>query len=92
MPDQPPAGLEEPLLEARQGPTPDGTGQCKPAQEIAEIVGSAKSGRLPTRGEFQIGTDQNGIECDDGAPFQTSRKVVRSIGQRLPMDRRSAFS
>ncbi len=39
MSDEAPAGLEEPRLEARQGPTLDGTGQCKPAQEIAEIVG-----------------------------------------------------
>ncbi len=38
MPDEAPAGLEEPLLEARQGPTLDGERQDKPAQEIAEIV------------------------------------------------------
>src|SRR5574337_501946 len=39
MPDEAPAGLEHPLLEARQGPTVNGTGQDQPAQEIAEIVG-----------------------------------------------------
>jgi len=38
MPDQPPAGLEEPLLEAREGPAPDGDGQNQPAQQIAEVV------------------------------------------------------
>jgi len=39
MPDEASAGLEEPLLEARQRPTLDGARQDKPAQEIAEIVG-----------------------------------------------------
>jgi hypothetical protein len=38
MSDQPPAGLEEPLLEARQGPALDGEGQDEP-QQIAEVVG-----------------------------------------------------
>jgi hypothetical protein len=38
MPDEAPAGLEQPLLEARQGPALDGRGQAEPAQEIAEIV------------------------------------------------------
>ena len=35
MPD-PATGLEEALLEARQGPALDGEGQDKPAHEIAE--------------------------------------------------------
>ena len=35
MPDQPPAGLEEPLLETRERPVLDGEGQNEPAQEIA---------------------------------------------------------
>jgi hypothetical protein len=39
MPDQAPAGLEEPLLEARQGPSLDGDGQNQPTQQIAEVVG-----------------------------------------------------
>ncbi len=39
MPDQAPTGLEHPLLQARQGPALDGTGQDQPAQEIAQIVG-----------------------------------------------------
>ena len=39
MPDEASAGLEEPLLEARQGPALDSARQDKPAQEIAEIVG-----------------------------------------------------
>ena len=38
MPDQPPAGLEEPLLETRQGPALDGDGQDEPTQQIPEIV------------------------------------------------------
>jgi hypothetical protein len=38
MPDQPPAGLEEPLLETRQGPAPDGDGKDEPSQQIAEVV------------------------------------------------------
>ena len=33
------AGLEEPLLQARQGPALDGDGQGEPAQEIAQVVG-----------------------------------------------------
>jgi hypothetical protein len=38
MPDEAPAGLEEPLLEARQGPALDGEGQDEPPQKIAEVV------------------------------------------------------
>ena len=33
MPDQPPAGLEEPLLEARQGPALNRKGESEPTQE-----------------------------------------------------------
>jgi hypothetical protein len=40
MPDQTPAGLEEPMLEARQGPALDGDGQNEPAQQIAEVIGN----------------------------------------------------
>ena len=40
MPDEAPVGLEEPLLEARQGPALDGEGQDEPAQKIAKIVGA----------------------------------------------------
>jgi len=39
MSDQPPACLEQPLLEAREGPGLDGDGQNKPAEQIAEVVG-----------------------------------------------------
>jgi hypothetical protein len=39
MSDEPRAGLEEPLLEARQGPGLDGDGQDQPAQQIAEVLG-----------------------------------------------------
>ena len=39
MSDEPPADLEEPLLDARQGPTLDSERQDQPAQQIAEIVG-----------------------------------------------------
>src|SRR6266513_4639409 len=39
MSNEAPAGLEEPLLEAREGPALDGKGQNQPAQAIAEIVG-----------------------------------------------------
>jgi hypothetical protein len=38
MPDQPPAGLEEPLLETRQRPTLDGERQDQPTQEITQVV------------------------------------------------------
>ncbi len=39
MSDQAPAGLEEPLLQNRQGPTPDRQRQGQSAQQIAEVVG-----------------------------------------------------
>src|SRR5437762_1722372 len=39
MPDEPPAGLEESLLETRQRPALDGERQDQSAEEIAEIVG-----------------------------------------------------
>jgi hypothetical protein len=39
MSHETPAGLEEPLLQARQGPALDGDGQGEPAQEIAHVAG-----------------------------------------------------
>ena len=46
MLDEAPAGLEQPLLQARQGPALDGDRQNEPAQQIAEVVGmTAKSNR-----------------------------------------------
>ena len=39
VPDQPPAGLEEPLLETRKGPALDVDRQGEPTQPIAEIIG-----------------------------------------------------
>jgi hypothetical protein len=49
MPDQPPAGLEEPLLETRQGPAPDGDGQDEPTQQIAEVVRDDAQRKLSSR-------------------------------------------
>jgi hypothetical protein len=37
--DEPRAGFEEPLLEARQGPGLNCDGQDQPAQQIAEAIG-----------------------------------------------------
>ncbi len=39
MPDEPSAGLEEPLLETRQRPTLNCKGESEPTQEVAEVVG-----------------------------------------------------
>ena len=39
VPNEAPAGLEQPLLETRKGPAPNGDGQDEPAQQIAEVVG-----------------------------------------------------
>jgi hypothetical protein len=39
IPDEAPAGLEQPLLEPREGPALDGDGQEEPTQQIAEVVG-----------------------------------------------------
>ena len=44
VPNEAPAGLEQPLLETREGPALDGDGQNQPTQEI--IVVTMK----PTRG------------------------------------------
>ena len=38
MPDEPPVGLEEPLLATRQGPSLHGGGKDEPAQQIAEVL------------------------------------------------------
>jgi len=38
-PDEAPAGLEQPLLQARQRPALDGDRQDQPTHEIAEVVG-----------------------------------------------------
>jgi len=38
MPDEAPAGLEQPLLGARQGPALDGSGQDEPVQEMDELL------------------------------------------------------
>jgi len=37
--DEPPAGLEQALVQARQSPALDGERQDQPSQEIAEVVG-----------------------------------------------------
>ena len=39
MPDEASARLEQPLLEAREGPALDGDGQNQSAQQIAEVIG-----------------------------------------------------
>ena len=39
MPNQAPAGLEQPLLKAREGPVLNGDGENEPAQQVAEVVG-----------------------------------------------------
>jgi len=39
VPNEAPAGLEQPLLEAREGPALDGDGQDEPTHEVAEVVG-----------------------------------------------------
>jgi len=43
MSDETPAGLEEPLLEARQRPTLNRQGESDPTQEVAEVVGDDPS-------------------------------------------------
>ena len=60
MPNEAPAGLEEPLLETRQRPALDGEGQDQPAQEIAEVVGDNPEeqadliGPEPVTGESRV--------------------------------------
>jgi len=49
MPDQPPAGLEEPLLETRQGPALDGDRQNESAQQIAGAREVRRAGVIPWR-------------------------------------------
>src|SRR5215510_16182654 len=39
VPDQPRAGLEQPLLKACEGPVLNGDGEHEPAQQVAEVVG-----------------------------------------------------
>ena len=39
VPNEAPAGLEQPLLETREGPALNGDGQDLPTQQIAEVVG-----------------------------------------------------
>ncbi len=38
MSDEAPAGIEQPLLETRQGPALDGRGQDEPSQKIADVI------------------------------------------------------
>src|SRR5260370_2843611 len=57
MPDEAAARLEQPLLEAREGPALDGDGQNQPTQQIAEVVSDDPEqqadliGPEPVRGE-----------------------------------------
>jgi len=46
MPDQAAAGLEEPLLQARQGPSLDGDGQNQPTWPRLEVVGDHSEGSV----------------------------------------------
>ena len=39
MPNEVPAGLEQPLLETREGPALNGGGQDEPTEQIAEVLG-----------------------------------------------------
>ena len=48
MPDEAPAGLEQPLLQARQRPALDGDGHDEPAQQIAQVVARRSEPILPT--------------------------------------------
>src|SRR3989442_13167200 len=43
MSHETPAGLDEPLLQARQGPALDGDGQGETAQKIAQVLGKIAS-------------------------------------------------
>jgi len=43
MSHETPAGLDEPLLQARQGPALDGDGQGESAQKIAQVLGKIAS-------------------------------------------------
>src|SRR2546426_6799655 len=56
MSHETPAGLEEPLPQARQGPALDGDGQGEPSQAIAQVVGRARGGHAalgaPTNPNF----------------------------------------
>jgi hypothetical protein len=50
MAKEPPAGLEEPLLEARQGPALDGERQDEAAQKIAKVVEADDGAVRPGQG------------------------------------------
>jgi hypothetical protein len=54
MPDEAVAGLEQPLLETREGPALDGDGQNQPAQQIAEVVGDHPEEQPPGTPRFLI--------------------------------------
>ena len=43
MSHETPAGLDEPLLQSRQGPALDGDGQGESAQKIAQVLGKIAS-------------------------------------------------
>jgi hypothetical protein len=53
MPDEPAAGLEEPVLKTRRRPSLDGRGQDEPAQQIAEVVGDDTEGGR--KEEYEMG-------------------------------------
>ena len=64
MSHETPAGLEEPMLQARQGPALDGDGQGDPLQAIAQVVGRAGGGHAA------LGVQQTRISS--GAPEPVS--------------------
>jgi hypothetical protein len=56
MSDETPAGLEQPQLQARQGPALDGTGEREPPQQIAEVVRDDPREQPPPRWPGSGGT------------------------------------
>jgi hypothetical protein len=76
MPDEAPAGLDQPLLQARSRPTLNGEGQNKSAQEIAEIV----------RDDAQEQPHLIGMEAVTGEPSPVvvkERTAMRPVSRRM---------
>jgi hypothetical protein len=80
MPDQPPAGLEQPLLETRQGPALDGDGQTSRRSRLPRLQEPRGARRVPD----VAAPKKDAIDPTDGPEGASERREVdrrRSVGK-----------
>jgi hypothetical protein len=93
MPNKAFARLEQPLLEAREGPAPDDDGQNQPAQKIAEVVGDHAEQQADLIGPAAVAREARPVDRDRLAGYEDTNdaeqprgiaKVEHHLGELFP--------